>query len=408
MLTWIREKFGTVVIGGVIVLVGFVFVVSGVFNPKATRGMHAGAVAGKVNGESISLAEFNRELNRRVEFFKGMAGGKISEDQIRAFGIRKMVFDSLVQRKLVVQEAYNQGMLVSDEQVRDSIQGIPAFQKDGKFDLLTYRQVLQANQYTPGGFERLIREDLSAQQWDEYFRRRAQVSQDEVKREFLSTQDKRKIKYVLLSTESGRKALQIKPEEIQKLLADPAKMSLVKTQYEAQKEVAFKGKTLDQAKEAIAREMISGDRLDEVQKSNDKLAEEIKAVLTAEKSSDAKVTALAKAAGAEIKSTEWVTRSSTFIPGIGDATPVIKDAFAKTASQGLAKEARKYALASGALVAVIAEAQRADPAKLDAEKDGLFKQLVQRKQRALFQSWMSDLTKKADIDPNPSVVEGES
>ena len=51
MLTWIREKFGTVVISCIIGLIGFVFVFLGVFSPKATRGLHEGAVAGTVNGE---------------------------------------------------------------------------------------------------------------------------------------------------------------------------------------------------------------------------------------------------------------------------------------------------------------------------------------------------------------------
>ena len=59
MLSWIREKFGTVVIGGIITFIAFVFVFYGVFSPKSTRGLHEGAVAGTVNGDSISIADFN-------------------------------------------------------------------------------------------------------------------------------------------------------------------------------------------------------------------------------------------------------------------------------------------------------------------------------------------------------------
>src|SRR3954466_7760940 len=120
MLSWIREKFGTAVIASIILLIAFVFVFYGVFSPKSTRGMHEGAVAGTVNGDPISIQEFNRELNRRMEFFKSLGGGKIGEDQMR--GLRasqaQAAFQSLVQRKLLVQEAYKQGKTASDEAVK--------------------------------------------------------------------------------------------------------------------------------------------------------------------------------------------------------------------------------------------------------------------------------------------------
>jgi hypothetical protein len=55
MLTWIREKFGKTIIGLIIGLLALVFVFYGVFSPKATRGIHEGAVAGTVNGDPISI-----------------------------------------------------------------------------------------------------------------------------------------------------------------------------------------------------------------------------------------------------------------------------------------------------------------------------------------------------------------
>src|SRR5689334_21479183 len=87
-LSWMREKFGPAMVGGIIAFIAFVFIFSGVFTPKATRGLHEGSVAGTVNGEPISLAEFNREYSRRMEFFKNLGGGKLSEEQLRAFHMK--------------------------------------------------------------------------------------------------------------------------------------------------------------------------------------------------------------------------------------------------------------------------------------------------------------------------------
>src|SRR5947209_7819065 len=118
MLTWIREKFGTVVIGGIILLIAFVFVFYGVVNPRATRGMHEGSVAGTVNGDAITLSEFNQQLKRRTDFFRGlMGGGQISEEQLKAFRVKGMVFQELVRRKLLLQEDHRQGLQASDEEI---------------------------------------------------------------------------------------------------------------------------------------------------------------------------------------------------------------------------------------------------------------------------------------------------
>src|SRR3982751_2131010 len=105
MLSWIRGKFGPFLAGGIIAFIAFVFIVSGVFSPKSTRGLHEGSVAGTVNGDPISLADFNRSLNQRIEFFKNMGGTKITEEQLKGFQIRQSVFQDLVIRKLMIQEA---------------------------------------------------------------------------------------------------------------------------------------------------------------------------------------------------------------------------------------------------------------------------------------------------------------
>src|SRR3954452_3188577 len=131
MLAWIREKFGTAVIGTIISLIAFVFVFYGVFSPKATRGLHEGSVAGTVNGDSISIAEFSRELNRRVDFLKSLRQGQALEDQLVS-QLRQSVFQDLANRRMMIQEAERKGLIPADEEVREKIREIPAFQKDGK------------------------------------------------------------------------------------------------------------------------------------------------------------------------------------------------------------------------------------------------------------------------------------
>jgi hypothetical protein len=406
MLSWIREKFGTVVIGGIITFIAFVFVFYGVFSPKSTRGLHEGAVAGTVNGDPISISDFNRELNRKIEFFKNMAGGKITDEQLKMFRIREGVFQELSNRQLMLQEAMRQGLVASDEEVRERIQEIPAFQKDGKFDLLTYKQVLEGNRHTPNSFEKLVREDVSLQQWDSYFRDRVRVSQDEIKKEFNVTQDKRNIKYVLFTTDAARSKVSVEPAEIQKFLGDSAKLNLAKMKFEEGKGTLYKGQTFEAVKDSIARMILAGEKTEEIQKANSQLADQIMGVMRADKASDAKVNALLKAVNVQVKSTGLIAHQSNYVSGIGEAKELLNDAFSARspidAHQG--GKAKKYVLPGRVIVAMVTETQKPNPSKMEAEQVALIRQVSSRKSRELYQDFMKKISSKAKIDMNPAVV----
>jgi parvulin-like peptidyl-prolyl isomerase len=406
MLSWIREKFGRVIIGAIIAFIAFVFIFYGVFSPKSTRGLHEGAVAGTVNGDPISIAEFNRELNRRVEFFKNLAGGKLSDEQLKGFRIKEGVFQELANRKILVQEAQRQGLLASDEEVKEKITEIPAFQKDGKFDLATYKQVLEANNHTPASFERLIRDDISMQQWDGYFQDRVQVAEEEVKKEFLVSQDKRDLKYVLLTAEGAKKNVSISNEDIKKFLEDSAKLNLAKMKFDEGKNGLYKGQKFEDVKETIARSILATEKMDEIQKINEKLADQVLATMTAEKSSDAKVNALLKTYNSQVKTTGMISRQNPHAQGLGDAKELMADAFVAKSpiDPKPGGKAKKYLLPGRIIVAMVVDSKSPDLASLEKERDGLLRQITSRKMREMYQDWMKKVVAKAKIDTNPAVV----
>jgi hypothetical protein len=402
MLTWIREKFGKAIIGAIVTVIALVFVFYGVFNPRSTRGIHEGAVAGTVNGDPISITEFNRAYNRQVEMFKNMMGGaKLGPEQLKQFRIGESVFNELARRKIMIQEAEKQGNIPSDEEIRSQISAIPAFQANGKFDPAAYRQTLEANGYTPASFEEMVKQDLEVQRWESYFKNRVNVSDDEVKLQFLIDQDKRNIKYVLLTNEAGKKMVQVDPAEVQKFLADPAKINLLKSQYESKKDKDFKGKSFDDVKAELARSVLAGSKVDEIKKANDKLAAEILPLLKADKSSDAQVNKILKPYGVEVKLTGLISQESQYLPGLGEAKDLEKDAFSDKLNT-----AKIYPSSAWSAVAVVSETQKPDLAKLDSERTTLLHSITSRKEKDLFDAWIKKMSESAKIDPNPAVING--
>jgi parvulin-like peptidyl-prolyl isomerase len=409
-MDWVRERFGTFLTSLIIGFIAFIFVVTGFFSPKATRGLHEGAVAGTVNGDSISISEFNRALNQRMEMFKSFGGGKLTDEQLKAFHIRDGVFQELVRRKLMEQEAVKQGLEASDEEVMDRIREIPAFQKDGKFDVATYKQTLEANNYTAGTFERMVRTDLSAQAWQNYFQNRVKVSETELRQQYQLNEDKRDIKYVLLTNENGRHGIKVPQADVDKFLADTAKVNLAKSQFEAKKNKDYKSMTFDMVKNEIARDLLAGEKAEEIRKINDKLADQVMAMLSAGKAGDAKVNALLKPYKAEVKTTGMVTSEAKYLQGLGEAPELLKDAFAAKSPIDPAQggKAKKFNLPAGIAVAVVTESKQPDMAKYDSERGNLIRQIAGKKQRDIYEEWLKRVQAKAKIDANPQVVDGDN
>lgn len=359
-MNFIRAKFGKIVIGGIIGFITFVFVFAGILSPKATRGLHESAIPGTVNGDPITALEFNLELRQRAEFFKNMMGGKeLSEEQLKAFGLRQMVFNELVRRKVMHQEAEKRGLLPSDLEVRERIQAMPDFQVAGKFDFDRYKGLLEANRFTTASFERRMREALAQQRWMDYFRERVRVSDDELKRHFTATEDQRKIKYVLLTHDSGKK------------------------------------------------DGMTDAQVAELRPKKEALADQVVALLSSGKASDASVNALLKGWGAEVKTSEMISRFNPAIPGIGNAPELMADLFAAQSPIDPTKggKAKKYTSGAWVLVAVVTERKSADFAKFDAERAKLIRDLTMRKERTLMDTWIKKLVDRATIDANPSFVQ---
>ncbi len=401
MMTWIREKFGTTVIMGIIGFIAFVFVVSGVFSPKATRGLHEASVAGIVNGDPVRLDEFREAMRNRIEFFKNLGGGSFTEEQLEKFGLKSAVFSDLVNRKLVFHEATRAGVLPSDEEVRDRIQEIPAFQKDGRFDVAVYKRVIEASPYrTPSVFERKLREDLTVQKWSEQFKDRVHVSQEEARKQFLVENDKRDLKYVLVTPEAGRKGVMVSQDEVVKFEKDATKQNLAKDVYERKKATEFKGKDFNAVKDSIIKDLIAGDKIDEAKKVNQKVVDAVLPLLSADTHSDDKVKAVLKPYGLEIKKTGWITRSNSNLPGIGPDKELMEDAF----SQKLEGKAKAFQRPMGTLIAVLAGVEKPDLSKFGVEEEKLLKQLTYRKAQQLQNEWLDGVRKRAKIEPNEDVV----
>lgn len=198
MFQFLRSKFGPAVVTIIIGFIAFVFVFFGFYSPGSSGFGGSGGSAAVVNGEPITLRDFSRGYEQRVQFYQSIMKGKADVAMLAKLGLKKQVLDDLVRQKAMLQEARKLGFIVADEEVALRIKQMPYFQKDGKFDKKTYEQVLTANSQSPGRFEEMMRDDMIMARFQEFMRERMKVSDDELRQEFTDNADKRQVDFVLI------------------------------------------------------------------------------------------------------------------------------------------------------------------------------------------------------------------
>ncbi len=121
----------------------------------------AGEVA-TVAGEHITQAEFSDSLRAQQERLRQAMQGNFDPTIFDNPEVRYSVLDQLIGRRLLQKEARVGRLTVSDDQVRQFISDIPAFQEGGKFSQARYEQLLdmQTPRKTPVEFADDVRREL--------------------------------------------------------------------------------------------------------------------------------------------------------------------------------------------------------------------------------------------------------
>lgn len=117
-------------------------------------------VVASVDGMPITYDEYNRAYNDLIEQLNRQFGNNLNDEAIKMLQVKKQALDRVINRRLMLAEADRLGFRMSDQELVDMIQSIPAFQRDGKFDNNLYQGILSNLRMTPEGFEQDQRDTI--------------------------------------------------------------------------------------------------------------------------------------------------------------------------------------------------------------------------------------------------------
>lgn len=124
----------------------------------------SGGELASVGGAPISQLDFQQALREQQERLRSTMGENFNPAMLETTEARKAVLDNLINQRLLALDAGQRRLSVSDQQMRETIAGIPAFQENGQFSLPRYEAVLKAQGMNQPVFESRLRNDLALKQ----------------------------------------------------------------------------------------------------------------------------------------------------------------------------------------------------------------------------------------------------
>lgn len=198
------------------------------YSTRQGGGLGLGAAA-EVNGEIITLKEFQDQENRVAAYYAQLFGGKIdNEMQLRQ--IRSEAINELVNNSLAAQAAEREKIFATDAELKKIImEDLPYFKKDGVFQSDLYKGLLNANKLTPSEFEKGLRQQAKTQRIRQLFELGLSSNRLEKDLENELKSKKLNVAYVKLNSDEIKKT--ISTADVQAKLAQPEFAQKVKDYY---------------------------------------------------------------------------------------------------------------------------------------------------------------------------------
>lgn len=170
-------------------VIGFSFF--GSMGRDSSSSSRAAGAYGTVNGEKVSAAMWQGALSVAMENYRQRFNSEPADRDVRS--VQQQAWRSLVNQRLLAQEAKKAGLKITDNDVilgmrtspPNAVFLSPAFQTNGKFDPQKYQQALGDPRINWKPFEDQVREELPVRRLQERLMSSLKLSEGELREAFM-------------------------------------------------------------------------------------------------------------------------------------------------------------------------------------------------------------------------------
>ena len=218
MLKLMRDSFQQlkwILVAIVAVFILFIFVdwgAGGASSASSDRGY-----AARVNGETISYRDFNRAVYFMEENYKRMYGSQFTPEMAQAMGLNRQVLNSLVDERLLLQQARKLHLSATPEEVRKRILAMPALNPDGRFigpEMYAQFVTTQLQYDSPAAFEDDLARQITLEKMESAMENSIIVSNKAADAEYRRTSENARIRYVLYPAAKELPNVTVTPQDV--------------------------------------------------------------------------------------------------------------------------------------------------------------------------------------------------
>ena len=177
-----------------------------------------GVIAIEVNGEEITLADFQRAYQDMRQQWQSISGAPVEEEAESL--IKKRVTEDLIQTELLKQAGNKAGLYVGEEEVWQTIRQVPGFNDDSGFNISLFEIAANRSGLAPAGFLARIQQDMAVEQMRNALFTTDFVTQPEVSSYSRIVHQTRDFSYAMLSSDELKESIQVTDEQLQSYYED--------------------------------------------------------------------------------------------------------------------------------------------------------------------------------------------
>jgi len=199
-----------------------------------TRSLGRAGDVATVGKLKITQQEFQQSLREQQDRMRASMGSEFNPALLDTPEARQAVLDSMINQRVLAQQAYGARVVVSDDQLRQFISSVPAFQDNGKFSNRRYESIVRSQGMSEAGFEMRLRQDLALQQLASPVGEGAFVSKSAADRWLALQREAREVADYVVKPEQFVAQVKLPPNAAQKYYDDNRKLFEVPEQVRAE------------------------------------------------------------------------------------------------------------------------------------------------------------------------------
>ncbi|MDJ0805298.1 MAG: SurA N-terminal domain-containing protein [Gammaproteobacteria bacterium] len=199
MLQNIRDRAQGWIAWAIVILISIPFALWGI---QEYLGVGSEPVVATVNDNEITERELDRRYQQFRQDLREQLGAAYRPELFDDNRMRQEVLKRMVREDLILQASHDMGMRAGDSLVRQTILGISAFTRDGRFDQQTFERSVRLQGLTPAGFEERVRQALLSEQLSQAVQGSVFVTEHELNEAVRLNNQTRKVDYVVIPSKN--------------------------------------------------------------------------------------------------------------------------------------------------------------------------------------------------------------